>query len=187
MFDRLATCPRQNLLACLVEVNRGKIHVLDRDELVIGRCSSADIQVKTDSAISRRHAVITLINGEFYIQDLGSKNGTVLNTKRVLAGRLKLKPDDKLTVGKTVYFFSPVGISEALYGSARQKLSWSSRLQLRLKACRQIAGGLLRISNFNWSFKPLRQCKKDRRVVDDDAITEPIQYIELEDISRHRI
>jgi pSer/pThr/pTyr-binding forkhead associated (FHA) protein len=190
MLEKLAP-PKKNLLACLVDVSRGKIHVLEGDEIVIGRSSSADIQVRRDGTLSRRHAVITLLNGEFFVQDLDSKNGTVLNSQRVRGGRMKLKPDDKLTIGKTVYFFSPIGISEALYGSERKHLGWYSRLQLRMKALHQITLEKIACCGFGWLIKPARSNSYRKEALHDekDAITEPISYIEVNDdlSARHRV
>lgn len=52
-----------------------------RDHLVTAR-----IRHQT---VSRRHAVITFVNHRFHIQDLGSTNGTVLNSQRITESALK--------------------------------------------------------------------------------------------------
>src|SRR6476661_10791958 len=55
---------------------------LDGDRSVIGR--SADCEVPLDvPAVSRRHAAILRESGRFFIEDLQSRNGTILNDKRL--------------------------------------------------------------------------------------------------------
>jgi membrane-associated protein len=49
---------------------------------------------------SRQHCVITLTNGEFYIQDLNSKNGTFVNRLRIPRGQKRpLQRDDVIQIG----------------------------------------------------------------------------------------
>lgn len=61
---------------------------LERPEAVIGRDAGCDIPL-LDSVTSRRHARIYQDSyGHFWIQDLQSKNGTLLNDKRVVTARL---------------------------------------------------------------------------------------------------
>lgn len=49
--------------------------------------------------ISRRHAVITRRNGEFYLEDLGSKNGTSVNGSLLDEHARKLADGDTLAIG----------------------------------------------------------------------------------------
>jgi pSer/pThr/pTyr-binding forkhead associated (FHA) protein len=66
--------------------------------MIIGRKSDADIQLCTDATISRYHSAIEYVqknpnlDGKFYLQDNGSKFGTVvlLNTKSPLCVEPKL-------------------------------------------------------------------------------------------------
>jgi pSer/pThr/pTyr-binding forkhead associated (FHA) protein len=51
---------------------------------LIGRTSSNEIHIP-DQSVSRKHAEIYFDDGRFHIRDLGSKNGTKVNGKRVLA------------------------------------------------------------------------------------------------------
>ncbi|MCP4499857.1 MAG: FHA domain-containing protein [Deltaproteobacteria bacterium] len=70
---------------------------IDRQELTIGRDNSCDI-VLHDEAVSRRHAAIRRQEGGYFVvQDLGSRNGT-------LVGGLPIKDmliteGDRFTVG----------------------------------------------------------------------------------------
>ena len=45
--------------------------------LIIGRANNSDIRL-SDISVSRNHSVISFDNGEFFIDDIGSKFGTLL-------------------------------------------------------------------------------------------------------------
>lgn len=64
------------------------------DPLVLGRALECDLAVVTPH-ISRQHARLEVENGQLYIEDLGSSNGTVINGKRASA-RQQLRHDDEL-------------------------------------------------------------------------------------------
>ncbi len=66
-------------------------------EVVIGRCETCDIKIPSSKA-SRRHCRIFKGTGGFFLEDLGSANGTVLNG--VVIGRKLLKHNDVLEVGR---------------------------------------------------------------------------------------
>lgn len=51
---------------------------LEGQELIIGRLPSSDISLQGDSLISRRHARLFRKNSDYFIEDLGSSNGTYL-------------------------------------------------------------------------------------------------------------
>lgn len=182
MLDHIAKLESNNLLACLVDLGKGKIHLLDGEEIVIGRSSECNIHVKNDTSISRRHASVCNVNGEYYVQDLGSRNGTILNSQKVGPMRVKLQPDDKLTVGKTVYCFSPVGISEALYGFNNQRLPYLSHLKAKVRELRVRASGQCRslglVSLSKILMPPKERARETRKL---QSVTEPNlpQAIEL--------
>ncbi|HEY9683842.1 MAG TPA: FHA domain-containing protein [Oculatellaceae cyanobacterium] len=133
------------LLACLVNLSKGKIHTLSEDGVaVIGRSSSCEIILNDDATVSRRHASISMIGTEFYLHDLGSRNGTVVNGELVQNNRIKLNPEDTVQIGKTTYAFSPVGITEALYGSPIKDVTLRSRVSLATKAARSLLGDIFK-------------------------------------------
>ena len=69
---------------------------LDGDRSVIGR--SADCEVPLDvPAVSRRHAVVVRDNGRYFIEDLQSRNGTLLNDQR-LTERAPLDENDQIII-----------------------------------------------------------------------------------------
>ncbi len=59
-----------------------KVRTVQKQEAVIGRSSPespADIDLSLDTNVSRRHARIWLENGTHWVEDLGSKGGTLVN------------------------------------------------------------------------------------------------------------
>jgi predicted component of type VI protein secretion system len=72
---------------------------MDRDWLVIGRGRSADV-VLAEATISRSHAAIGYEAEGFFVQDLGSTNGTSVNGSRI--ERTRLKDRDSIQMGKLV-------------------------------------------------------------------------------------
>src|SRR5581483_10745306 len=66
------------LLVMLSGLNAGQVFALDRDETVIGRSRSADIRVD-DGGVSRKNTKIVRSGAGFWVEDLGSRNGTFKN------------------------------------------------------------------------------------------------------------
>ena len=61
---------------------------VDRDWMVIGRGRDADIVI-AEPTMSRAHAAIGFDGSHFFVQDLGSTNGTRLNGGRAEKAELK--------------------------------------------------------------------------------------------------
>ena len=70
---------------------------VDRDWLVIGRGRSADL-VLAEPTISRSHAAVGFDPQGFFVQDLGSTNGTMVNGAK--CQRTFLKSGDLIQMGK---------------------------------------------------------------------------------------
>ena len=93
----------------------GKQFMLSDVEAHIGRWDAdggifPDVDLDTDdpeAKVSRRHARITLHNGQYFLEDLGSTNGTFINRgKRLVPGqRQALCDGDEIIVGKTFLRF----------------------------------------------------------------------------------
>lgn len=81
---------------------RGMQLPLAGERTTIGRGGRNDIALD-DSAASRDHAVIVQQDGDFYIQDLGSANGTLVNGEEIT--RHRLRDEDEVTVGRTALRF----------------------------------------------------------------------------------
>jgi pSer/pThr/pTyr-binding forkhead associated (FHA) protein len=85
----------------LVRVQRGFYEGLempvDRDWVVIGRGRGSDIVI-AEPTMSRAHAAIGFDGERFFVQDLGSTNGTRVNGGR--EERAALKNGDEIQLGK---------------------------------------------------------------------------------------
>ncbi len=79
-------------------------HPLARERTTIGRSRTSDI-VLPDQWLSRRHAEIVRRDDQFFVADLGSRNGTLLNGARI-TGERPLQPGDRITLGAYDLTFS---------------------------------------------------------------------------------
>jgi ABC transport system ATP-binding/permease protein len=68
--------------------------------MVMGRDAVNDI-ILNDLEISRRHAAITFRGGRYFVEDLGSTNGTFVNGRRVTVAT-PLKDGDLLDLAQAV-------------------------------------------------------------------------------------
>ena len=75
--------------------------------LSIGRSGEADVQID-DRYASGLHARIYSQRGNFYVEDLKSTNGTLLNDG-ALAGEAELVSGDLIRIGDTEFRFEPGG------------------------------------------------------------------------------
>ena len=60
----------------------GDLSLTVSDSLSIGRGSDNDV-VLGSKEVSRNHAQLSVLNGQLYVKDLGSSNGTFINNERV--------------------------------------------------------------------------------------------------------
>jgi len=61
---------------------REEVRTFERSEVLIGRLSplsAPDLDFGADPTVSRKHARITVADGEVWIEDLRSTNGTVVD------------------------------------------------------------------------------------------------------------
>lgn len=70
----------------------------------IGRHPDCDIEIVQPS-VSGRHAKIVFTNGEFFVEDTGSRNGTFVN-KQQISARTRLNHNDMVQCGDAVAKFS---------------------------------------------------------------------------------
>jgi hypothetical protein len=75
----------------------GQSFPLHGERMSIGRSPDADVFLD-DVTVSRDHAVLVRRNGEWYLDDSGSLNGTYVNRRRIDSHRLQ--DGDELQVGK---------------------------------------------------------------------------------------
>jgi two-component system, cell cycle response regulator len=93
--------------ACLVLIyptgpDMGRRWELGSDEIVVGRGSDCDIQIDRDS-VSRRHARVFRVEDQWFVEDLGSTNGSYIND--VPIQRSPLRDSDYVKIGSAIFKF----------------------------------------------------------------------------------
>ena len=70
-------------------------------ELTLGRAAGCQVPLDDDTFVSQLHARVFMVDGQLFVEDLGSTNGTYLNGQRVSAA-MPMRRGDSLQVGRTV-------------------------------------------------------------------------------------
>lgn len=89
----------QYFLEVLEGSDQGKKFPLKENEIYVGRHSQCEI-VLNDAEISRRHLKISRMGSGWEVDDLGSTNGTWLNSQRIT--KQILVPGDRIEIGQTI-------------------------------------------------------------------------------------
>lgn len=76
--------------------------VADNSSIIIGRGEEAGLRIAEDHRASRKHSIIGLKEGEAYVSDLASTNGTFVGKIQVRV-REKLKDGDIVFIGRTYF------------------------------------------------------------------------------------
>src|SRR3982074_329784 len=76
-----------------------KIVSLANGSISRGRAAANDLSYPDDSGLSRQHFIIERSGSDFVLKDLGSKNGTELNSRRA-KGPSVLRPGDRIRAGR---------------------------------------------------------------------------------------
>jgi hypothetical protein len=95
---------------------KGEYPATPRGSFYIGRINGNDM-IMPDYAISKRHAIIDIEDGTYYLRDAGSTNGTKINGTRLGKKRVKLK--DKDVIGFARYEFTFL-YPKSLYNMLRE-------------------------------------------------------------------
>lgn len=72
----------------------------------IGTAQDVDLRLSGDSYVSARHAVCHPYEGDWYLEDLGSISGTLVNGIKIW-GPYRLEKGDRVKVGRTVLTVVP--------------------------------------------------------------------------------
>lgn len=89
------------ILVILKGPNTGRQFLLEGATAILGRQADATVCLESQ-AVSRHHARILAENGEFFIEDLQSSNGTYVNGKRI-RDRVSLTNDDLVQIGPYLF------------------------------------------------------------------------------------
>lgn len=96
--QRLEAIVKKEQVSCLMFEN-GQIPIVSK--ISIGRSQDNDVVIDSKLA-SRYHAVIQKIKDDYFLKDLESTNGTLLNGMQIPKDKyVKLGHSDTITIGKT--------------------------------------------------------------------------------------
>ncbi len=93
----------ESLIHAIYPLVKGEYPATPRGAFYIGRINGNDM-IMPDYAISKRHAIIDIEDGTYYIRDTGSTNGTKINGSRLGKKRTQLR--DKDVIGFARYEFT---------------------------------------------------------------------------------
>lgn len=77
---------------------------LEGERVSLGRSNTAELSFPDDTGLSRQHLVIEREADGWWIRDMGSKNGTVVNGLK-LTERVELKAGDRITAGHLILIY----------------------------------------------------------------------------------
>ncbi|QDU97293.1 FHA domain-containing protein [Lignipirellula cremea] len=97
--------------------NEGREVPVKGPQFIIGRADGCHLRPRTDT-VSRKHCVITIDDRGVTIRDLKSRNGVIINDRKI-EERTALKPGDVLRIGSLTF---EVMIDHSLGGSKRPKV-----------------------------------------------------------------
>ncbi len=79
---------------------KGEVYDLG-DELTVGRASGCSIVLADDTFVSQVHARLSAHDGDVFVEDLGSRNGTFVNGEPATTA-MRLRRGDRVQFGQTV-------------------------------------------------------------------------------------
>jgi hypothetical protein len=94
---------RRALLIYQESTAEEQIYPFTNDQLTIGRGRENDIQIKNDSKVSRYHCKLFRRGNNFYVEDIKSSNGTLVNGELITDRRLF--GGEEIVVGETYFRF----------------------------------------------------------------------------------
>ena len=131
------------------------------ERTTIGRHPDQDLQL-LDRMISKSHAEIVCISGQYIIRDLGSRNGTLLNDETI-SGDTILHDGDEIGIGNHVLRFSSHGENEpesepVFDASSKERREEYSLFGVHKPIRHRMKTGL---------FLPEREIRSDREIRED--------------------
>lgn len=104
---------KNDLIApCLFHVRIGSRVQLNKREVVLGKASAmVDYVVTGNAMVSRVHAKVLNQNGRYYIVDMGSRNGTFVNGRKLSEGvPCELFEGQQIKLGNEVFIFDSMSV-----------------------------------------------------------------------------
>lgn len=89
--------------------DQGRRFELADDVSTIGRDASSQIRLR-DTEVSRKHAQIKRLGGQFFLVDLNSSNGTFVNNQK--AAEVELRTGDRIQVGRSWLLFTSTVLTQ---------------------------------------------------------------------------
>jgi hypothetical protein len=97
---RVQSPPSLRRYLITLESERDDVYELTRPRMYVGRGAEASLRL-ADATVSRLHGILSLEDGEAFVEDASSTNGVFVNGKRVQ--RAVLKDGDTVTFGTARY------------------------------------------------------------------------------------
>jgi sigma-B regulation protein RsbU (phosphoserine phosphatase) len=86
---------------------KSRVMKLEGDRITLGRSSAAELCFPDDTGLSRQHLAFEREGEGWFLHDLNSKNGTILNGAK-LAARAALTSGDRVTAGHLIMVYDGV-------------------------------------------------------------------------------
>jgi len=80
--------------------SRGRTYSVG-EEVTVGRAAGCGVSLEADTFVSQLHARLYRRDGRLWVEDLGSTNGTYVNSKK-LTSPVSLRRGDRVQIGRTV-------------------------------------------------------------------------------------
>ncbi len=117
------------LPACVVQIHGdplGRRIQLGTSSVAIGRVEGSELLVQ-ESTVSRKHARLFPYSGAWWVEDLGSRNGTHINAVEI-DEPTRLASGDLIRVGRAVFKFLESGEVESLFHEAIRHMNLTDGL-----------------------------------------------------------
>lgn len=114
---------------------------LDREQLTIGRKPDNDVVID-NPAVSGHHAKLARVQAVYFLEDLGSTNGTFVNEKKI--DKKQLRDGDRVTIGKHLLLFEDevkgVSVAPAAVDTDKTMILDTQKQREMLKAEQTLGG-----------------------------------------------
>ena len=84
-----------------------RVSAFSQPQVLLGRDPACDVSL-TDASVSARHALLSFHHGQWWLDDLGSSNGTLLNHEKLETATV-LTAGDEIECGRVHVLVSLVG------------------------------------------------------------------------------